>query len=151
VGQLYNQVFHRTVDPSGLATWTGFLNAGGGVQQLQAILFGSTEYFTAHGSTNTGFLQGIYQDLFGRAIDSSGAAFWGGMLANGASRQTIASDLIHSFEGEMAAVQMIYQRFLRRPADPGGLQGWTSQLLSGVSLEVVQAEILSSDEYFNRA
>jgi len=150
VAQFYSNLFHRNVDPLGQNNWTAFLAAGGTVEQLEANLLGSAEYFGLHGNNNTGYLQGVYQDVFGRAIDPGGASFWGGLLANGAPRVTVALDLVQSLEGDTDAVQMIYLHFLRRQADPFGLQVWTGKLQAGVDLEVVQAAILSSDEYFNR-
>src|SRR5262249_6551291 len=41
----YDTLLHRAADPSGLNTWTNFLNQGGTQLQLEAKLLGSDEYF----------------------------------------------------------------------------------------------------------
>jgi hypothetical protein len=150
VEQLYAKLFHRQADSSGLNTWTTFLANGGTAAQLETTLLGSAEYFALHGSSNSGFLQGIYQDVLGRALDPSGAASWGGLLASGAPRQGIALAVVQSLEGAQAAVQFIYSEFLHRPADPSGLQTWTNALQGGLDFEKIQAAVASGDEYFNR-
>src|SRR5262249_11585719 len=69
VEQLYSKLFHRQADLSGLNSWTTFLAHGGSAAQLESSLLGSAEYFALHGSTNAGFLQGLYHDVLGRALD----------------------------------------------------------------------------------
>jgi hypothetical protein len=55
-----SQFLHRSAEPAALNTWPAFLQSGGTVQQLEAKIVGSNEYFQAHGGNNAGFLAGLY-------------------------------------------------------------------------------------------
>src|SRR5207244_7836553 len=70
VENLYSRLLHRAVDLSGLIVAVQFLEGGGTDEQLAATIAGSVEYFQNRaGGTNDGFLQALYQDGLGRAID----------------------------------------------------------------------------------
>src|SRR5262249_5599569 len=72
---LFHRFLLRSADPMGLNSFTAFLGAGGTVEQLQAVICSSAEYFQVRGGgDNAGFLQALYQDALGRAIDPSGQA-----------------------------------------------------------------------------
>src|SRR5207302_6680064 len=67
---LYERFLHRSADPAGLGGGVSFLMNGGSIEQLEAILIGSTEYFqTRAGGTNDGFLNALYEDVLHRPID----------------------------------------------------------------------------------
>src|SRR5262249_33381464 len=63
VTNLYTTFLHRPVDASGLSTFTTILGNSGTVEQVEAFLAGSPEYFQAQGhGTSDGFLDALYRD-----------------------------------------------------------------------------------------
>jgi hypothetical protein len=151
VESLYQQYLGRAADPSGLNSALQLLNAGGTDEQVAAFLVGSAEFFQNQaGGTNAGFLNALYQDALGRAIDPSGQATYSQALANGVSRTQVALDILTSLEYYSNLVQGYYQSFLGRAADSSGLNTYVLDLLGGVTDEMVIAAIVGSDEYFQR-
>jgi hypothetical protein len=131
--------------------WIGFLNRGGTVEQLEAILIGSAEYFSSRGGgTVNGFLQALYGDVLRRPIDSSGSQSWGQAIANGLSRTAVAGNILASSESDQLEVQDLFRQVLRRPADTSGLSTYTTALQQGMPNELLLAVLTASDEYFAR-
>jgi hypothetical protein len=151
VDNLYQQYLHRAPDPGGLASSLAFLNSGGTNEQLAAIIAGSPEFFALAGGTNAGFLNALYADALGRGVDGSGAASWGGFLANGVSRNAVALGILSSVEYHTNLVESYYEMFLRRSADPGGLAVYVNLLQHGSTDQQIISFILGSPEYFSRA
>ena len=149
VKALYTRYLHRDADPSGLANFTNFLAGGGTVEQVEAIIAGSPEYFQVRGgSSNNGFLQALYQDGLSRGIDPSGQMIFGNALMNGATRAQVATAIFTSTEFRQDLVQSDYQNFLHRAADPSGLGTFVNALAHGTSDEQVAADIIGSAEFF---
>jgi hypothetical protein len=152
IAMWYQEIFHRPVDPTGLALNQNLFASGATDEQIIAGLMGSGEYYANRGgSTPQGFVTALYQDLFGRAPDAGGMALWTGALASGVSRQQVALDLLSSQEWRNGLVADYYEAYLGRAADTPGLVFWTTQMSNGVSDEAVQAQIIGSQEYFNIA
>jgi hypothetical protein len=146
---LYNKLLKRSADPGGLANWESFLNHGGTVAQLEAIILGSPEYFTVRGtSTASGFLTAVYADVLSRTVDPSGQQSWGKALADGVPRTTVAMAILSSLEAETDLVSAMYVKYLRRAADPAGLKSFTEALQNGTTDEQILVDIVASDEYF---
>jgi len=92
ITNLYVGYFNRAPDPAGLNFWVTQYTALG---QTPAALSGIANSFAqVPESTNlysflsapligspTSFLASVYLNLFGRAIDAAGSAFWAGQLA----------------------------------------------------------------------
>src|SRR5262249_22864357 len=152
VEQLYQTYLHRPVDASGLAGYVAFLDHGGTVAQLRAMLLGSEEYYFGRGGgTNDGFLASLYQDALGRSIDRSGLATYGQMLASGVSRSDIALALLHSAEGSMYRVDQDYQWLFHRATDQSGLSAYSDFLAQGGRKKAVIRMLLSSDNFFGHS
>jgi hypothetical protein len=142
---------HRSADPSGLSNWSGMLAAGVSLEQVEADIAGSGEYFqTRAGGTNNGFLNAFYQDALGRTPDQSGLSSWGQALASGVSRAQVAAEIFTSPEFQQDLVQSFYQQYLGRPADPSGLSFWLSTLQQGMTDRQIVAAIVGSQEYLSR-
>jgi sugar lactone lactonase YvrE len=146
---LYQQYLGRAADPAGLAAFTGMLRNGSTVEQVAALLAGSSEFFQNRGGgTNDGFLNALYQDALGRAVDPAGRAAWDAALAKGTTAGAVAAAILASSEYQQDVVQNLYQEFLRRPADPSGLAVFSNLLASGATDEAVIAALVESTEYF---
>jgi hypothetical protein len=150
VQRIYTHYLHRTAEPLGLSQWTAVLLAGTSLEQVQADIVGSPEYFqTRAGGTNSGFLNALYQDALGRMPDPGGFAGWSQALAGGLSRTQVAADFFAGTEFQGDLVQSFYATFLHRAPEPSGLNGWLSALQQGMTDEQVIAAFVGSAEYFS--
>jgi hypothetical protein len=83
IQQLYVAYFNRPADATGLAYWANYLTTGGTVAEISAAFSQSLEYQVAYNqTTNAGIVTQVYQNLFGRAPEASGLAFWVQALTN---------------------------------------------------------------------
>jgi hypothetical protein len=148
VQSLYQRFLHRAADAPGVQSGVAFLAAGGTVEQLQALLVGSQEYFQLHGGTNQGFVAALYQDALGRPIDPGALNALTQLLAGGASRSVIAASIFRSPEYLADLARADYQAFLGRPADPAGLAGIVQALQAGITDQTIVSILLGSPEAF---
>ena len=149
VQDLYHSLLHRTADANGLSGFVNFLSGGGTIAQVESTILGSQEFMQDAGGTNSGFISALYQGVLQRQPDAAGAAAWQAALAAGATRDQIASVLLHSQEAETLMLQAMYQDYLHRPADNTGLANYLAVLQQGGAREQVRAAIMGSQEYFN--
>ncbi len=151
INQLYQQFLRRPADSNGMALAQQTLNSGGTLDQVRAMLLGSSEYYFARGGgTDFGFLDAMYRDVLGRPIDDAGVSFWGGQLAAGVDRQTLALQFLGTTDAEKAKAQAYYLQTLHRSADPAGQAYWAGQLQAGESDALVLAALAATREYFSR-
>ncbi|MBV9594780.1 MAG: DUF4214 domain-containing protein, partial [Actinobacteria bacterium] len=99
----------------------------------------------------TSFVGKAYQDILGRAADSSGQAYLLGKLEFGTPRSTIANILATSDESRTRLINQVYQAFLGRPADSAGLNYWLGQMRAGMTIENLKTNFVGSPEYFTVA
>lgn len=146
----YQTYLHRTPSPSDQGAWANLLAHGVTDEVVQASLLGSPEYF-AHrgGSTDSGFLAALYQDVLGRPIDSGGQAFWSAALSHGLTRTDVALALLSSAEGRQVMVVHWYQEFLRRSVTAPDAAAWVTLMGLGATDEMVVASLVGSPEYFS--
>jgi len=99
VQKIYVAYYGRPADPAGLQYWAGQLAANGG--NLTSIInaFGNSSESTAlyAGASDSAKVTAIYQQLFNRAPDSAGLAFYTGELTAG--RMTAASIALNVANG----------------------------------------------------
>jgi hypothetical protein len=147
VNQFYGEFLHRAADDAGRAFWTNaFLSGASELEVMDGILT-STEYTASH-SSDTAFVNGLYEDVLSRAPDAAGQAAWLQALAGGASRGGVAQLFLTSGEANRRVVDDYYANFLGRSGDQAGEAFWLSQLQNGrASFESVAVAFLSSDEY----
>jgi hypothetical protein len=159
IQSLFRQLLRRTADPAGLAFFT---NATGMTdEQMIASIAGSPEYFQNRGGgTNDGFIQAAYLDLFRRAADSNGLAYYkalmsqaaqGGATQSQAQTQVILS-LTSSAEYKQRLENALFLRFLDRPADQAALAFFSQALQAGMTdeqaIQLIVAPLSGSQEYF---
>src|SRR6185437_7576047 len=126
------------------------LKSGTTFQGLEAILYGSQEYYIRAGGTNSTFLASLYQGVLGRPIDSGAATAGQAALDGGYDRSALALFLINSPEGSMRTVQGLYNIYLRRLPTFSELTA-NAAALSGGSLSYTDliAALVGSQEYFS--
>ncbi len=93
------------------------------------------------------FLNQMFIDLLGRAIEPGELDTYNGLIAKG-SRADLATVLLTSTEYRKHLVELYYQTYLRRTPDAATLSAGATSLASGTTDDQFAASILSSDEYF---
>ena len=126
VTRVYSDLFGRTPDPQGLATWTAALRAGTPRVAVANSITYSTEY-------RSGLINGSYTAFLGRPAESSGRGFWLGQMSAGMTIQQMEASFLSSQEfydqsGGSAAlwVQRLYGDVLGRTAAPSEVAYWVS-------------------------
>jgi hypothetical protein len=109
VQQLYIAYFGRPADPIGQAYWAGIIDAAGGsIAAVQAGFSASTESQALYGNKSTiDKVTAIYNNVFNRAPDAAGLAFWVAQIDSGKVSQAQASWTIqqNAGAGDAATVQ----------------------------------------------
>lgn len=151
LNSFYEDCLGRPIDPAGLQHWLTAFEQGATVEQVEASILSSPEFYADSGSTNAGWVNGVYQCLLGRMADPSGLSTWTTALANGTSLFEVASLIASSPEAFTDAVESDYESLLGRSADPAGLAMWVGDLESGATDQQVLAGIAGSQEFYNDA
>jgi Domain of unknown function (DUF4214)/Beta-propeller repeat len=150
VENLYQTFLRRTASSNETAYWIAQNKSGTSWQQIEADIVASPEYASLSGGSLNGFLSLLYTDVLHRTVDSAGLSFFQQEANSGASRQSMALQIITSPEASQLLVSNDYQEILSRPADSGGLAYWTNLLTSTGNPGAVFAGILGSDELINQ-
>jgi hypothetical protein len=149
VQKAYQQFLHRAGEQAGVTGWVNFLQAGHTIEQMEAGIVRSPEFFQVRGGgTNAGFLTAVYQDALGRAPDAAGLAGFTTDLTTGATTGQVAALIFGSQEFQQDLVQGFYATLLGRAADHTGLYGFVASLQQGAPDQQVVAAIAGSDEFF---
>jgi hypothetical protein len=84
IQKLYVAYFNRPADTAGLAYWEGIVEAAkGSTTAVSAAFAAEAEYKTAYaGMTNADIVNAVYVNLFGRAAETAGKAYWAALLDN---------------------------------------------------------------------
>lgn len=129
ITNLYTGYFNRAPDPAGLNFWIAQRNAGAsltGIAQSFSQVSESTSLYSYLAAPLVGnpvsFLNSVYLNLFGRAIDSAGQTYWTAQLANPAiSIGRIIVDIISGAQGDDALVvankQSVGKAFAQKVVD----------------------------------
>lgn len=101
ITQLYIGYFGRAADPAGLNFWVGQANAGGAIIDIANSFAASGEYLGIYGGlANAQLLDQIYANLFDRAPDAEGKAYWLNELANGLPVGSLIVNVISGAQGD---------------------------------------------------
>jgi Ca2+-binding RTX toxin-like protein len=100
VYRLYQAAFARTPDAVGLGFWIGRADNGNSLKQAAASFIESAEFQNRYGaaSSDSAFIQAIYQNVLSRSPDPSGNSFWQGQLNQGMSRTDVLVNFSESAE-----------------------------------------------------
>lgn len=98
VARLYIASFNRVADTGGLNYWVSAYLGGLSLQSMANDFMNSLEGILKYPTNmnNSTFLDAIYQNVFGRAPDNSGKAFWEAALVAGTSRATFIDTVINA-------------------------------------------------------
>lgn len=148
---VYTQFLHRAADPTGLNAWVGFLGKGGTPEQIEAAVAGSGEYFQNRGKgTIDGYLDAIFQDGLGRAVDAGSRKTLDTAFQHGLTTLQIAGFLFTSDEFRVNFLKSAYQTYLHRAGDQQGLAALLDAMKHGLRSDQVIASMIGSPEYTAR-
>jgi hypothetical protein len=116
---VYHIFLNRAPDAGGLQFWTEKMGHPGTPGQhsgsadekfVVAAIIGSDEFYAKSGGTPTGWINAVYEDLFGRAADGEGMTFWTNELkVRGArDRDGIMRDLLTTPEAAHDLLDSFY-------------------------------------------
>jgi hypothetical protein len=146
VEAVYSDLLGRAPDASGLAFWSGQLDAGAARSTLINLIDHSAEYFGT-------IIKPAYLQFLGRNADSGGIAYWVNQMINGLSDEHLEAGFIgsseffnHSGGTNKGWVDAMYQDLLGRQPDPSGEAFWTGQLAAGADRSSVAYGFAASKE-----
>ena len=119
VTTLYQVFLDRAPDAPSLQFWTTKMGSPGTPGQhsgsadekaIVAAFFGSDEFYIKSGNTPQTWINAVYEDVFGRAADGQGMAFWSNELTiRGANdRDGIMRDLLSTPEAAHLVLDSFY-------------------------------------------
>ena len=148
---VYMDYLKRSPAPDELAFWLASLQQGASDDQFRAQLLGSDEFYGRAGATDESFLNELYQDVLGTAIDRSASAYFIQLLSQGTPRPTLALMVLTSIAAEQHKVEQWSLRYLRTNADMNVLAAYATAMKAGATDEQIIGLILGSDAYFSLA
>ncbi|WP_142206754.1 DUF4214 domain-containing protein [Subtercola boreus] len=112
----YSSILNRTSDAGGRLNWLNAIRSGAlRADDLFISLYGSQEYFQAHGGTNTGYVAALYKALVGRTGTPSDWSFWAAQIAQH-GRAWVAGQFWNTPEATLVRMQADYTYFTGSPA-----------------------------------
>jgi hypothetical protein len=153
VNGMYQKYLGRPGETDGVNYWVGQLENGGTTdEQLAALFLSSDEFYAQHSGTDSGFLDGLYQAVLGRAADADGKNSWLAAMQNGWTRTQVAYFFTGSTEQLSQKVVGYYSTFLNRgPNSVDDVNYWVNAMQHGVHDENVMAAFIGSQEYFDQS
>jgi murein DD-endopeptidase MepM/ murein hydrolase activator NlpD len=130
VVRLYLGYFLRVPDYAGLTSWVNKVRFGTSLDVVSNQFAKSSEFTRRYGSLDNGaFVTQLYQNLFNRAPDADGLAYWKGKLDTGQARGWVMRKLCETDEYErktrsQVRVISVYAAMARRSPDPSGFLHW---------------------------
>ena len=172
ISHLYEVLLERSVDASGLATYTSVLQSGAATASSVAEALISSNEFQNKGYSNETYVRKLYLALLERNAGESEVSEWTEKMETGVSRTYILAQISGSAEfknicnnykipqgsiqitenrdknySATAYVARCYKTILGRPADANGLNTWTGKILEGNGGAEIVRELLFSQEF----
>lgn len=150
ITQAYSQVLGRGVDPAGRTTWMQALATGSvRLDGLGPALMASQEFYLRGGSSDSAFVENIYQAALRRSAGPSEVAEWGAVRRRQGPAAVIAA-VWGSPEAAMIRVNQAYVYYLGRTAGVPERQYWLPVVASRGD-EQLREELVISEEYWARS
>jgi len=152
VTRLYFAYFLRAPDRSGYDYWLRQLRSGQSLEAISRRFAASSEFKRRYGTlTDEGFVNLVYKNLFNRAPDSGGKAYWLKKLGTGFPRGTMMTQFSESSEYRRTSARrveavIVYRHMLQRLPTASQL----AAELAKASTAVTVADIIASSEYGGR-
>jgi len=107
VTEAFERYLGRPVDPTGLATYTGYLNSGNPASYVVNRLNSAPETYDTAGGTAGGYVSYLYDVFFDRSASTADKAFWSARMPDPTSslqRKGVAYSIARSGEATRAAI-----------------------------------------------
>ena len=147
ITRVYQDLFHRSVDPSGLQTWTTKLATGTPRIAVADAITSSAEY-------RSGLITTSYETYLHREPEAAGLQNWLRAMSSGLTIQGMEAGFLASPEYYLQSgssddlwVQRLYHYVLGRPAAQSEVDGWARVLRGGGSRAQVAIGFLFSTEH----
>jgi len=101
IAQIYYAALGRIPDAEGLLYWVNTYQKGHSLTEISESFVQSDEFennYKASLSDNSKFLELLYNNVFGRAADSEGKAYWLDKMNNGINRAEVVTNFANSGE-----------------------------------------------------
>jgi len=144
----YSTFLHRPISAAEVSFWGPAFASGMTDEQIEAQILASPEYFALGGSTNSSWINRVFNEVLGRSPSSTEMSAYLTLLGSN-SRLSVGLSILNSGEAITRRVQQAYPRFLHRTATPVEQTTFIAALLGGVTDEQFLAQLVSADEYFN--
>jgi hypothetical protein len=149
-GDGYVDILGREADPAGLGFWTDRLRTGVTTPEVYLRSLADSDEFDSLHPSSGDVVDFWYQQIFGRAPDAGGRAYWIGRLDGGMTRAVLVASLQNSDEAVADGITAVYRQVLQRDPDGGAIAGWAAYFRQNGSANLL-VEIASSDEAFTTA
>ncbi|HVX16023.1 MAG TPA: DUF4214 domain-containing protein [Pirellulales bacterium] len=166
---MFEKFLDRAPDAQGLAYWVDVVSHQTTIEDTEAMIAGTAEFYALAGGTDVGFITRLFNLALDRAPDAQALAAFEADLASGMTREQVAEIVFNSHEYHQLEVAGYYQSpddlndhddnslpfiddldFLDRPADPTALASSSAALDNGALDQQIWAVILSSQEFFDK-
>jgi hypothetical protein len=144
----YSTFLHRPISAAEVSFWAPAFASGMTDEQIEAQILASPEYFALGGSSNSSWINRVYNEVLGRSPSSAETSTYLTLLGSN-SRLSIGLSILNSLEAESHRVQLAFPRFLHRSPTGTETSAFVAQLQGGATDEQFLAQLLASDEYFN--
>jgi hypothetical protein len=142
VDGLYHRFLGRDADPAGRAGFVNYLQTGGTLEGVSAMMLASPEY-QSHFQTDSDFVQSLYQNLLQRTPDPSEVNAYLTLLPQ-RGRAGVAQGFLSSAEYRGDEVGNDYSQLLHRSPSPAEVNGW---VVSNLDLLSIDAFFAASQEF----
>jgi beta-glucosidase len=147
VTAVYQDLFGRDSDPTGLATWTTALQNGTPYEEVANAITSSREF-------RSGLITNAYARYLGRAPDAGGLENWLLAMQNSMHIEQMQAGFIASQEFYQQAgsddrrwITRLYETVLGRSSDAAEVDFWEARLRAGASRYDVAIGFVYSTEY----
>jgi hypothetical protein len=144
----YSTFLHRPIFPAEVSFWAPAFASGMTDEQIEAQILASPEYFALGGSSNSSWINRVYNEVLGRSPSAAETSAYLTLLGSN-SRLSVALSILNSLEAASRRVQLAFPRFLHRSPTAFESSTFVAQLQGGVTDEQFLAQLVASDEYVN--
>ncbi|WP_372595184.1 DUF4214 domain-containing protein [Actinotalea sp.] len=146
---VYQVLFHRSPDSTGLTTWVTALDQGVPRAAVADAITSSAEY-------RSGLISAAYQEYLGRSPDPAGLSTWLGAMSRGMTVQQVEAGFVASDEYWAKAagtpstwVTQLYRDVLHRTPSSSEVRYWVDRLAGGTTRSEVALGFLLSTEHLS--
>ncbi|HVX13045.1 MAG TPA: DUF4214 domain-containing protein [Pirellulales bacterium] len=149
VTQFYEQYLDRNTDPSGLNYWVTDWQTKGDPRDVVENILASQEFFDDAGDTNSGYITLLYQRVLQRPAESSGLAYWVGLMSSptNETRLQVASQFYDTHEKHTDLVDFLFGEYFQGATPLPDTAPYVTDLDNGETETQVEKAIIDSSAY----